>query len=235
MSGIPIKIVIDESKPNLLRAMKENPTAAKEVMETFVTMMEHTFTEGWHTLPKQFHPDLTFKSLIHDILHGVLDLKEIDPKYYDDLGVLVHPFGLFSYRPFGDGMKYYDYQRHFDWKNGHDLPVIQSLLRKLLYYARWIEFDKLHDAMKRKDMDLYLIERDPSPLIASHPAIQYQEKNMGQRFAGKLVDKFGVFDCGTLPEGAEYCPACSTGNLIDLPDMKACERCGAGFKTGVSK
>lgn len=223
-----IKLKVDETKPHLMKAMAADPQKAMEVIQTMVQMMDDAFKEGWADLPKQFHPDLTFKGMIHDILHGVLDLKDIDPKYYADLGVLVHPFGLFSYKPFGDGTNYYDYQRHFDWQKG-DLPPIQSILRKMLYYARWLEIDKLHDAMRRKDMDLYLVDRDPSPVIASHPAIKYQAEVLGQRFAGRLNDKFGVLDCGDLPEGAERCPACVVGRFVDLPGMKACLRCGGGF------
>lgn len=234
---IPIKINIDDSKPNLKKAMAENPARAKEVIATFVEMMEHAFRDGWADLPEQFHPDLTFKGLIHDILHGVLDLKNIDPVYYKDLGVAVHPFGLFSYQlpdlSSIHGNSYYDWQRHFDWKEGRDLPAIQSILRKLLYYARYIEIDKLGEAMFRKDMDLYLVERDPSPAIAAHPAIQYQRRVFGERFAGKFIDTHGLFDCGTMKrrQRPDSCPACTIGNLREFPgNVIGCERCGAGYK-----
>lgn len=223
-----IILKVDESKPHLLKAMQENDALAREVIGTFVQMMEDAFAYGWAELPQKFHPQLTFKALIHDILHGVLDLKDIDPRWYDDLGVAVHPFGLFSYKDYGDSTDYYDYHRHFDWKKG-DLPEIQSILRKLLYYARYIDIDKFGNAMLRKDMDLYLVERDPSPLIASHPAVMYQRKHLGDRFAGKINDKYGVFDCGKLVDNVDNCPACTTGTFIDLPDMVACKRCGAGF------
>jgi hypothetical protein len=231
-----IVLKVDHTKPHLQKAMKSDPARAKEVIGTFVEMMEHAFEYGWAELPRKFHPDLTFKGMIHDILHGVLDLKELDPKFYDLLGVAVHPFGLFSYkvpnlnRP--EGFNFYDWQRHFDWKDG-DLPPIQSILRKLLYYARYIEIDKLGDAMFRKDMDLYLVERDPSPLIAVHPAVKYQKDKLGERFAGKFIDKYGLFDCGPLPEGAKSCPACTTGMLTPLSDVLACMRCGAGFHSTV--
>lgn len=227
------KILIDDSKPHLKKAMQENPALAKEVIATFVGMMEHAFEYGWAELPKQFHPKLTFSGMIHDILHGVLDLKDIDPEYYDDLGVAVHPFGLFS-MPIPDmsktaGIKYYDWQRHFDWEQG-DLPPIQSILRKLMYYARYIEIDKLGEALFHDHKHSYVVERDPSSLIAIQPALRYQKEHLGERSVGKLMDKYGVLDCGKLTIETNRCPACSLGELVELSDDTwACERCGAGY------
>lgn len=227
-------IMIDGTKPHLRKLLAKDKEKAKEVISTFVEMMEHACQYGWADLPEQFHPDLKFKSMVHDILHGLLDLKNIDPKNYGTLGVMVHPLGLLGYQvpdfTQPEGYNYYDWQSHFAKSKG-DLPDIQSLLRKLMYYSRYIKIEELGEAMFRKEMDLYLVERDPTPLIASHPALLYQKKNLGDRFAGKLNDMYGVLDCGDWPEGATDCPACQVGVMKQLPGVKACKKCGAGFRT----
>jgi len=228
------KIRVDDSKPHLKRLMEENPKLAQEVIGTFVIMMEHAVANGWHELPRQFHPQLNFVGLIGDILHGVLDIHAIDPEFANDLGAGVHPFSLFS-QPMPDMSKttnlhYYDWQRHFDWKKG-DLPPIQSILRKLMYYARYIEVDKLADALWHDEKYTYLVERDPAGLLGIQPALRYQKEHIGERQVGKLMDKYGLFDCGKLEEGHDdQCPACTVGQLREIDThVWACVRCGAGF------
>lgn len=229
-----ITIKIDDSKPRLKQAMQSDPAKAKAVIGTFVQMMEDALAYGWADLPEKFHPDLTFQKLIHDILHGILDLKDIDPSFYDDLGVMIHPFGLMSYslpdmtNP--EAAHYWDWQRHYDWQDTKGgLPPIQSFLRKLMYYARYLDIEALGKAMFRKDMDVYMSERDLAPLIAAHPAIQYQRRKLGERFAGKIHDGLGTFECGELPPFSSSCPACTIGELKFIANRHVCKRCGAGY------
>lgn len=222
-----------DDKPHLAELMRENPEQAKEIISTFVQMMEEAAANGWADLPKEFYPNLTFREMIEQVLHGLLDLHDIDPEFYKDLGVSVHPFSLFSTKvpTASGGTAYWDWQRHFDWSKG-ELHPIQSLLRKLMYYSRYIEVAELGKALFHDHVHTYMVERDPTSLLVIQPALKYQRDKLGERFVGKLMDTNGLFDCGTLPDGVDnICPACQLPELLRLNDhVRMCRKCSAGFR-----
>lgn len=225
-----------DDKPNLSKLMKANPQAARMLIGAFVQAMEEGAEQRWDKLDKAFHPSLPFPKLVNDVLHALLDVHEIDPEFYPDLQIYSHPLGLLSYKmPDGTGMRFFDWQRHFDTYGGVD-PDVRKILRKYLYYMRYIQVEEFYKALLNDRMNLYMAERPQDALIPIQPALRYQQDHIGDMQVGKMREDVGFFDCGELKDadiqGEHVCPAChalSSQLVVDTEHYRLCMKCGASF------
>lgn len=225
------KISLDD-KPNLARLLKEHPDQAKEIISTFVELMEESVSHNWYTLPSKFSADLKFKMLVKGILYGSLNLKGINPDAYEVLGEEVHPLSMLSPRMnFLSGEK-----RYANWRNHYRLPkgseitqqTIEQIFCKLLRYYKYVDIESLANALVANQVKAYegLGSRalEHLPFI---PALRYQQNKFGDLHVGKFYDDIGAFDCGETDD--VECPACHTTDLKTVGTYKVCPNCNGGF------
>lgn len=229
-----------DDKPNLEKAMKENPEQAKEVISVFVSLMEEAFSRDkgvtWAELPKQLHKDLDFGSLVRGVLRGSLDLKDISPESFDALKVEIHPLAMLQPRKnYLDGS-----MRYTNWRNHFSLPddaqvnekTVADIFRKLLRYGRFVKIDELRKALEANQIAVHRglgdVQMEKLPFT---PALRYQREHFGELHVGKFMDEVGFFDCGTIGKGFEgpVCPACGHDSLDRIEDYALCLDCNAGF------
>lgn len=236
-----IKLNVDESKPNLLKVMHENPALAKEVIGTFVQLMEESFSPdkgiSWSELPKKLHKELTFQALIRGVLRGALDVQAMNPEAYDALQVEVHPLAMLSPRKnyLSGGMTVYNWRDHF--KMPADTQVseetVAQLIRKTLRYARYIKMEELHNALEYNQIATYRgMGDDQIAKLPMYPALRYQLK-IGALHVGKFFDDIGFLDCGTYEIGIDedpICQACGHEGVQDIGKYQVCLNCNAGYR-----
>lgn len=231
-------ITLDD-KPKLTKALQENPALVREVIGTFVWLMEDAFDESngirWADLPKQFDPSLTFNDLIRGILHGSLDLKGINPDAYDALKVEVHPLSMLQPRKnYLDGGV-----RYTNWRNHFRLPAevavnedtIAKIFRTMLRHNRFIKIEQLRQHLEANQVVTYRGLGDAQmEKLPFYPALQYQKKLFGDLGVGKFYENVGFFDCGEVAIDETNCPACLHDDLKHVGGFKVCEACNAGYR-----
>lgn len=225
-----------DDKPNLTKALQENPTLAKQVIGTFVSLIEESFDSSkgitWADLPQQLHQDLTFPDLIKGVLRGALDTKKMNPITFDALKVEVHPLSILSPRKnYIDGnYKYYDWRNHFGLSPEVrvDGITIEETIRKLLRYAKVINIETLQKHLEVNQIATYRgLGDEQVRKLPYYPALRYQQKS-GDLHVGKFFEDVGFFDCGTSDK--DYCLACNRYDMEQIGDYKVCRACNAGFK-----
>jgi hypothetical protein len=229
-------------KPNLTKALQENPALAKEVIGTFVKLVEESFDgeKGftWAELPKLLHKNLTFSDLIRGILRGSLDVKEMDRDMFDTFKHEVHPLSILSARPS-------DYDptklKASNWRNhflvGRDAEVnedtVAEIVRKMFAYTRWVPLDQWYEAFNTNAITAYRGKGDITvqslPFI---PALNYQQRHFNSLHVGKRLKDTGLFDCGVIPEEPDHCPSCKYPKeaFFSYDDLIGCYNCNAGFR-----
>lgn len=239
--SIPTEFTISFSdKPNIQKALMENPALVKEVIGTFVALMEESFDTSkgvqWAHLPKLLHKNLTFSSLVRGILRGSLDVKGIDAEAFDALGVEVHPFAMLSPRKNildPSKVRTYDWRAH--WRAEADEigeELVTELVRKMFRYTRWVRIDEFAKALDSSQVATFRglgqIAIENLPFV---PALNYQKEHFGDLHVGKRMLNSGFFDCGIEDEnGFSECPACkSIDTFHQLEDEIGCLSCNAGF------
>jgi hypothetical protein len=235
-----------DDKPFLTQAMRENPEMAKEVIRTFVGLMEEAFDTSkgitWAELPKKLHKDLSFSDLINGILRGSLDLNNIHPEGYAVLREEIHPLAMLQKRKnYLDGTtKYPTWRAHFDMPEDAEVneKAVSDIFRKLLRYGRYVKIDDLRKAMESNQIAAFRgLGDEQIAKLPFTPALRYQREHFGELQVGKFMDDYGVFDCGKFDfdqyaDGHYTCPACWKDTLVQLsvaPKVRACESCNAGF------
>src|SRR5206468_11624484 len=174
------KIKLDD-KPHLSKALLENPQMAKEVIGTFVSLMEEAFDPDkhitWAELPIKFHPTLTFPMLIKGILRGSLDVKEINPEAYEVFFEEVHPLSKMTTRPNPlGGNTYSNWRDHFKMPNDAkpSEEVIASIFRKMLRYTRYIDIATLHKYLDVNQIATYRgLGDEQVAKLPFYPALRY--------------------------------------------------------------
>lgn len=229
------KIKTDD-KPNLDALLKADKKKALEVLSTFVELMEEAVREGWHELPGQFSPDLSFKALVKGILHGSLDLRGINQDAYDVLKEEVHPLSMLAPRKnwLEGGVRYADWRKHFRLTPETEINqgTVEMIFRRLLRYYRYVDVEALAHALINRQVKTFegLGERNVQNLPFM-PALRYQQKHFGDLHVGKFFDNIGAFDCGILPQLEDSrCPACKSSAFEDTGEYRLCLSCNAGFK-----
>lgn len=227
-------------KPNMTKALQENPALVKEVIQTFVGLMEDSFDESngirWADLPKQFDLSLTFKDLIRGILHGSLDLKGINPDAYDALKVEVHPLAMLQPRKnYLDGsVRYTNWRNHF--RLSPDTAVnedtIAQIYRTMLRHMKYIKIDQLRTFLEANQVVTYRGLGDAQmEKLPFYPAMRYQREHFGDLHVGKFFNDNGSFDCGDIESEDEICPACDAIQpLAHVGKYKVCMACNAGYR-----
>lgn len=227
-----------EDKPLLQNLMKEDLPKAKEIFETFISLMEISLQHGWDKLPSEmFHGEnITFKDLVYGVLFGALDLPNINPETYHILGAKIHPLSLLGKKGF------YPIGREepMDWREFFLYPsdkevsreTISMVIRELMRYGRWIDFKGYYEALSVDDLAVWKDAEQPkTALLAIQPALKYQKEAKGELAVGDFLEDTGFFNCGIVTEGVKTCPACKTSELIKFNEnIKVCEKCNAGFK-----
>lgn len=226
-----------DDKPNLSKALQENPQLAKQVIGTFVSLIEEAFDDSkgivWADLPQQLHESLTFPDLIKGVLRGALDTKAMNPITFDALRVEVHPLSILSPRKnyIDGGMKYYDWRGHFGLPT--DAPinseVVEQIIRKLLRYSKVLDIQTLQQHLETNQIATYRgLGVEQVKKLPFYPALRFQSQKFGDLHVGKFYDEVGFFDCGTNDK--EHCPACSRFDLRQIGEYKVCLACNAGYK-----
>lgn len=227
-----------DDKPHLDNLLRSNPKLAKEVIQTFAELMEEACDPAngipWAELPKRFSPELAFKDLIKGILHGALNLRDINPNAYDALLEEVHPLSMLAPRKnwLDGGMRYADWRAHFRLPPGAEInqETIAQIFRRLLRYYRYVDVEALAHALINKQIKTFegLGERNVQTLPFV-PALRYQQKHFGDLHVGRFYDEIGAFDCGSVSEQTDSCPACGRPDLTEIGNYFVCLACNAGF------
>jgi hypothetical protein len=234
MSSFTIKL---DDKPNLTKALQTNPDLAKQVIATFVSLIEESFDDSkgitWADLPQQLHHDLSFPDLVKGILRGALDTKKLNPITFDALRVEVHPLSILSPRKnyIDGGMKYYDWRRHYGLQHDAivDSNTVEQVVRKLFRHAKVMDIETLQRYIEVNQIATYRgLGDEQVRKLPYYPALRYQQQKFGDLHVGKFYDDVGFFDCGTSDE--EYCPACNRYDLRQVGEYKVCLSCNAGYK-----
>jgi hypothetical protein len=235
-----VKFSIDTSdKPKLEALMKSDKDRAKEIINTFVSLIEESLDDSngipWSDLPDKFGGGLTFPQLIKGILHGALDLKELNPKTYDVMFEEVHPLSMLTPRKdaLNEGVKYTDWRNHF--KMPPNTPVnqdtIESIFRKLLRYYKYVDFDDLAGALMANQIATFKGLGDHNvKALPFYPALRYQKETLGELHVGTFIDSVGSLDCGNWDSEHSGCPACQREEVQEVGKYVICLSCNAGFR-----
>lgn len=224
-----------DNYPHLTQLIKENPVKAKEVMGVFISLIDESVKEKWHELPQMFSGgELSFESMIKGILHGSLDLPEMNPEAYDALKEEVHPLSMLAPRKdYGKGIT-----RVYDWRSHYRLPrnapvnqdTIAEIFRKLLRYYKYVKIDDLAKATILNQVATFQ-SMDEALRLPYYPAIRYQQEHMGDLAVGTFFSDVGAFDLGTLKEKPEICLACNEpSELWEIGNKIVCPRCNGGWE-----
>jgi hypothetical protein len=235
---LDFKISLDD-KPKLKKALETEPSKAKEVIQTFVQMMEESFNESngikWADLAKELNDKLTFNDLIKGVLHGVLSTKQINPDTFDVLKVEVHPLSILAPRKnyIDGGLKYYDWREIFKLEQSEqiDANTIAKILQKIMRYAKYVDVQTLAEHLQNNQIMTYRgLGDEQIKRLPFYPALRHQQKTKGDLHVGKFLDEIGFFDCGVNEH--DYCISCNRSDLHIINNYKVCLSCNAGFAKG---
>lgn len=240
--ALTFKITL-EDKPHLAKAFAEEKGLAGQIVRTFTMLMDEAFNPDnairWADLPKKLHKDLDFAALIGGILHGALDLKEMNPDAYEALKEEVHPLSMLQSRKnyLDGGMKSVNWRAHFRLPEESvvNQDTVTQIIRNLLRYSKYVKIEDLRVAMEANQIATYRglgeVEIAKLPFL---PAIRYQQKKFGDLHAGVMLPETGFFDCGPLEHDGPECPACKRQSLQALTEtITACPDCNAGFTEAI--
>lgn len=232
-----LKINLDD-KPHLKAAMLGDKEKAKEVITVFVECMEEAFNHidkgiQWADLPESLNPTLTFRDLIFGVLKGALDVKDINPRSFDAIGIEVHPLSMMTPRAdfiTGD-VKQRNWRTHFRLPKDTraDQESIAKIIRTLLRYGKYVSIKQLAEAIDTKqEMTFRGIGTRVMELLPMRPAIEYQRDKFGELWVGKFDLETGGLDCGYHDE-TDVCPACKKKDILQVESNMLCLICNASY------
>lgn len=219
-------------KPALSQLNKQDKAAFKEVVGTFVQLMEVAASKGWHELPNHIHTSLSFKDVVSGVLNAVMTTREIDPTAYATLEYDLHPLALLSDKRksllTGESEEY-DWKSHFalDEKDV-SRETIEHIIRKMLYLVRWFDIESVSKSLLTNQFPV--VDDKDIRKLPFQPALLYQKNHLGELYIGKFFHDVGAFNCGTIDNSITHCEACNVGELVEVKyNTKVCPRCNAGF------
>lgn len=229
------KINLD-SKPALTRLKEIDVSAFREVVGTFVNLMEVAAEKNWVALPKQIHTSLSFDDVVSGILNAVMTTKEIEPKAYATLEDDLHPLALLSdlrKNVITGEPEEYDWKSHFSLdSNEISRATLEHIIRKILYLVRWFDIESVSKSMITNQFPV--IDDKDIRKLPFQPALMYQQVHMGELYVGKFLHDIGAFNCGEIEHTEIFCPACKISQLKPIAgektDLLVCPRCNAGFE-----
>jgi hypothetical protein len=227
-----------DNKPNLRRAMHENTRVFKEVVGTFVDLMEEAFDENkgipWYKLPSAIHEELSFRELVAGVLHGTLDVDKMNPELFSALKVEAHPLAMLSPRKdaFTGELRLRNWRQHF--RQSSDAVIseqtIANILRTILRHTRYVDIKKLAEAMDtNQEMTFRGLGTRVAELLPMRPALEYQRELKGDLFVGTFNLETGGLDCGETAQ-ATTCLACKKTDVATVGNHVLCYVCNASFK-----
>jgi hypothetical protein len=226
------KFSIDlDDKPHLSRLQKTDVDAFKEVVGTFVGLMEVAAEKKWHDLPKAIHSSLSFKDIIEALLNATMTTREMNPEAHAALENDLHPLALLS-----DNRKNMITGEHenYDWKSHFAVDskmvskeTVEHIVRKMFYLVRWFSIDEVSKALLAQQFPI--VDSKDIQKLPFQPALKYQQKNLGDLHIGKFLHDIGAFNCGEIDKETTDCPACSIGTLKQFKHYKICPRCNSGY------
>lgn len=225
-----------DDKPHLSRVMATDKGAAKDIINTFVGLMEVAAEKKWHNLPNTIHSSLSFSDVVTGVLNAVMTTREIEPKAYAALEDDLHPLALLSDKRkdlITGEREYFDWKTHFalDTKEV-SRGTLEKIIRSMLYLVRWFDIETVSKALQANSFPII----DPKDVqkLPFQPALKYQEEHLGELYVGKFFHDIGAFNCGDYDYTfSSECPACIVGKVkligIDDKTYGVCPHCNAGF------
>jgi hypothetical protein len=221
-----------DDKPNLSALKESDVKAFKEVVSTFVNLMEVAAERNWHTLPEAIHTSLSFEDVVTGVLNGVMTTKNMESEAFKTLGHELHPLSLLSDTRTGLLSKEhepYDWKEHFLMNEGNvSKETLEVIVRKLFYLVRWFDLETVSKALITQQFPV--IDGKDVRKLPFQPALKYQRTQLGELFVGRFFHDLGAFDCGETSIETTVCPACQIGELVTVQEHKVCPRCNAGYK-----
>lgn len=220
-----------DDKPHLTALKNKDVKAFKEVVGTFVNLMEVAAEKHWHELPKVIHTSLSFKDVIEGILNAVMTTKDIDPNAFATLESDLHPLSLLSDKRkdvITGEPEAYDWKSHFSLDTDEvSKETLEHILRKILYLVRWFDIETVSKALVTQQFPV--VDAKDIQKLPFQPALKYQNQRLGELFIGKFLHEIGALNCGDIDKDVKVCPACSIGKLETIKQNKVCPRCNAGY------
>jgi hypothetical protein len=221
-----------DDKPNLSALKDSDKQAFKDVVGTFVNLMEVAAENKWHELPKAIHTSLSFSDVVTGVLNGVMTTENMESEAFKTLGHELHPLSLLSDTRLGLLTKEhepYDWRTHFGMDSERaSEEAVEKIIRKLMYLVRWFDLETVSKALITQQFPV--IDGKDVRKLPFQPALKYQRTHLGELFIGRFFHELGAFDCGTIEDGKEVCPACNIGVLMTIHEHKICPRCNGGWK-----
>ena len=233
-----IRIHLDD-KPNLAKLKEKNPGMFVQVVRTAVAIAEEAAGSGkdsipWYDLPGKFDDKLSFAEVAPAIMRAFFDAKGISPKNFDILGEEVHPLSLLKRRDIGTKGKYTMWRKHFGrGEHEHvDSVTITGIIRRMLYYARYIDVEKYGAAFMSNQLEAHkALPMENAEKLVFYPALRYQKEKFGDLHVGQFWDDIGAFYGGEITKtNGPHCPACHIGELTKIGDYYVCPTCNLGVK-----
>lgn len=221
-----------DDKPHLTALKNQDVKAFKEVVGTFVGLMEVAAANNWHQLPQTIHTSLSFNDLVSAVLNALLTTEKINPAAYTALESDLHPLALMSDKRvdlISGERELYDWKRHFAVdSNEVSKETLETIIRKMLYLVRWFDIDSVSKALIANQFPI--MDAKDIMKLPFQPALKYQKTYLGELHVGKFLHDVGALNCGELDKSVKECPSCSVGTLeIVKTNYKVCPRCNAGF------
>lgn len=239
MKDTSLKIMIDDTKPNLKRLRGKDKAKFLEVVKTFMEIAEEAADDSvpipWYELPSMLNSKMTMKMVASAALRAVFRADQLNKDTFSVLGATLHPLSHFGERSINRGGAYSSWQRYFMLEPDAEVneESIEKVIRKLLYYSRYIDVEKFGHALLSNQLEAYkALGQESLEKLPFIPALRYQQKQFGDLKVGQFWDGVGAFDCGPLPNKLAWqeCPSCKTSELQEVFQYLVCTSCNAGFE-----
>jgi hypothetical protein len=221
-------------KPALSQLMNSDKAVFKEVVGTFVQLMEIAAEKEWYKLPNNIHSSLSFNDVVSGVLNAVMNTKEIDPSAYATLEYDLHPLALLSDQRKNlvtGSDEEYDWKSHFVLDSKEvSRETLEHIIRKMLYLVRWFDIESVSKSLLTNQFPM--VDDKDIRKLPFQPALMYQKNHLGDLYIGKFFHDIGSFNCGEIEIDEHECPACHVGELTEVTNeltYQVCPRCNAGF------
>lgn len=224
-------------KPNLRKLRTADKEAYGEIIKTALEIAENAADSSrkipWYGLPFHISEGLTYRDLMTAIVEAAFDVADLNKETFDIMGADLHPLSLLK-KQARRGDRYSDWRTHFGMPEDAEVSkeTIKSVLRTLLYYAKYINVEQFGKALMSNQLEAHKALPDQNMLkLPFYPALKYQEGRVGDLNVGKFWPHLGAFYGGLMKKVPDTCPACGHGKMAVTPDsIHVCEKCNIGIK-----
>jgi hypothetical protein len=238
-----MKLVINLSdRPHLMKYIKADKVKGKEFLTGWLGCADKLVEMG---KPVQLIEDTADQlqidqaHMLAGIIAGCLNEQYVNERLAPILGKELLPIAILTLKGTTlEGQEaYFDWRRFFHLKESAqiDAETIAKIIGGIMKYARFLDFDKLSEALESNQLIAFKGLADQQvKLLPFYPALQYQKDHMGSEFkVGKFMPEHnaGFFDCGYIDPTETHCPACGRRDLTRSKDNKHiyCRACNAGY------